>query len=168
MPPATPYAADLGDRDPLAAMHDSAERIRVLTDGWAPDAFERSYAPGKWSARLILTHLAQSEIAFGYRVRMALSVKNYTAQPFDQDVWMAHEHAMSGRDAAAAFVALSRMNELFYRTLSAADRQVPLHHPEYGALSVDWVIHQTAGHQWHHLVQLEQIGHLANVSRSAS
>jgi hypothetical protein len=60
------------------------------------------------------------------------------------------------------------MNELFYRTLSAADRQVPLQHPEYGALSVDWVIHQTAGHQLHHLVHLEQIGHLANVSRSAS
>ena len=51
----------------------------------APSDFERSYAPGKWSARQILTHLAQSEIALSYRVRMALTTPGYAAQAFDQD-----------------------------------------------------------------------------------
>ena len=119
--------------------------------------FERSYAPGKWSARQILMHLAQSELALGTRARMALSTPNYTAQPFDQDIWMNREPALSGRDALEAFVVMARMNAALFGSLSAGDRATPFAHPEYGALTVDWVIHQTAGHQIHHLKQLEQI-----------
>jgi len=123
MPPETPYSKDLGNREPLASMRETADRVRALTSRWSPDQFERSYAPGKWSARLILTHLAQAELAFGNRVRMALSVPNYGAQSFDQDAWIARESRMAGPDAVNAFTALSRMNVVLFETLSAADRQ---------------------------------------------
>jgi hypothetical protein len=29
-------------------------------------------------------------------------------------------------------------------------------HPEYGTITVDWIVHLLAGHQIHHLQQLEQ------------
>ncbi|MQA31452.1 MAG: hypothetical protein GEU82_16725 [Luteitalea sp.] len=160
MAPVTPYSAALADRDPVTAMRESAERVRVLTAAWGPENFERSYAPGKWTARQILTHLAQTELALGTRARMALSTPGYVAQPFDPDAWMLREHSLSGRDGADAFVVLNRMNAAFYGALAPADRQTPLAHPEYGALTVDWIIHQSAGHQIHHLRQLEQIGDL--------
>src|SRR5947199_14382 len=91
MAPQTPYSQDLGDREPLGAMHEAAERMRTLAAAWSPAEFERSYAPGKWSARQIFIHLAQTELAFGNRARMAIATPNYTAQPFDQDKWMAKE-----------------------------------------------------------------------------
>ena len=50
------------------------------------------------------------------------------------------------------------MNAEFFASLSPADRQTTFTHPEYGAISIDWLIHQTAGHQVHHLRQLESIG----------
>ena len=89
---------------------------------------------------------------------MALSTPNYAAQPMDQDAWVAKEEQLAGRDALDAFVAIARMNGTFFSALSAADRAATLTHPEYGALTVDWIIHQMAGHQIHHLAQLEQIG----------
>ena len=49
------------------------------------------------------------------------------------------------------------MNAAALRELSPADRELPFSHPEYGALTVDYVIHQMAGHQIHHLKQLEGI-----------
>jgi hypothetical protein len=155
MAPTTPYTGDLGDRDPLAAIRDTADRIRAMASGWAPDRFERSWAPGKWSARQILTHLAQTELALGNRARMALATAGYVAQAFDQDAWIARETSLSGPDALDTFLALARMNVLFFDGLSAADRATSLSHPEYGALTVDWIIHQMAGHQIHHLRQLE-------------
>ena len=158
MAPQTPYSKDLGAREPIAAMRETADRIRGLTAGWSGDQFERSYAPGKWSARVILTHLAQAELAFGTRVRMALSVPNYVAQSFDQDAWIARESRTSGADAANAFTALSRLNVILFESLSPADRQTTLSHPEFGALTVDWIIHHIAGHQIHHLMQFERIG----------
>jgi hypothetical protein len=155
--PATPYAGDLGDREPLAAIRDTADRIAGLARGWAPDRFERSWAPGKWSARQILTHLAQTELALGNRARMALATPGYVAQAFDQDAWIARETRLGGPEALDTFLALARMNVLFFDGLSTADRATRLSHPEYGALTIDWIIHQMAGHQVHHLRQLEGI-----------
>ena len=163
MAPQTNYSKDLGDREPIAAMRDSADRIRSLARGWSVQDFERTYAPGKWTARQILIHLAQSEIALGNRARMALTVPNYAAQAFDQDRWIEREQALGGRDALEALMALITMNRTLFETVSPADRAIGLTHPEYGALTVDWIIHMLAGHQIHHLAQLEQIGRGAGV-----
>src|SRR5262245_30687042 len=157
MAPTTPYTKYLGDRDPIASMRETSDRIRQLVSGWSRDQFERTYAPGKWSARLILTHLAETDLALGYRVRMALSQQNYVAQPFDQDAWIQKENRASGGEAVAAYYGLRQMNLALFGSLSSADRQIPITHPEYGAISVDWVIHQMAGHDINHLQQLETI-----------
>ena len=128
-----------------------------MTSGWPRERFERSYAPGKWSARQILTHLAQTELALGTRARMALTTAAYVAQVFHQDTWIVRDSRISGPEAVEAFVALARMNSLLFEGLSAVDRETPFTHPEYGSLTVDWIIHQMAGHQIHHLKQLERI-----------
>jgi hypothetical protein len=155
--PANPYGPDLGARDPIAAMGETPGKIRAVVSSWTPAQFERSYAPGKWSARLILIHLAQSELALGNRARMALTSPNYAAQPFNQDEWLKKENRLSGPEALQVFTALAAMNRSFFASLSAADRAVTLSHPEYGTLTVDWIGVQIAGHQLHHLEQFRQI-----------
>jgi DinB superfamily len=170
MPPQTPYTKDLGDREPIGAIRDSAGRYQRLLSGWTPAQFERTYAPGKWTARQILIHLAQSELALGTRARMALSTPNYEAQAFNQDRWMEIESGGSGRssgsggsrglsggEARDVLLALITMNQTFFAGLSPAELATTLSHPEYGTLTVDWILNQLAGHQIHHLAQLEQI-----------
>jgi hypothetical protein len=157
MPPTTPYTPDLEHREPIRAMRETTARIRAVAGEWSLDEFERSYAPGKWDARQILIHLAQSELALGYRVRMALTTPSYQAQTFDQDTWMVRESKTGGPDALDAFLGLAALNIALFSSLSDADRIVPLSHPEYGSLTVDWIVHQMAGHQIHHLKQLEAI-----------
>jgi DinB family protein len=152
-----PYSDDLANRDPLEALADTPVRIRALIERWTPQQYDRSYAPGKWSARQILIHLAQTEMALGARARMALCTTPYTSQAFDQNAWIARDTAISGADALNALVAMSVMNRALFASLSAADRATPFTHPEYGSISVDWLIHQMAGHQIHHLKQLEVI-----------
>jgi hypothetical protein len=156
--PQTPYSADLGSREPLSTMRETTERIRSIASGWSPAQFDRSYAPGKWTARQILVHLVQTEIALGNRARMALAIPNYTAQAFEQDAWMANEGAVTGDAALAALVAMNSVNREFFQSLTPAQRATPFSHPEYGALTVDWLIHQMAGHLQHHVQQLEQVG----------
>jgi hypothetical protein len=159
----TPYSANLGDRDPLRAIRESAERIRLLTNRWSAEDFERSYAPGKWTGRQILIHLAQTELALGNRARMALTSPNYAAQKFDQDQWVEREGSLDARTAVDALIALMTMNRRLFESLSDADRAIGLTHPEYGALTVDWIVCLLAGHQLHHLAQLEQISQGAGV-----
>ena len=165
MPPQTPYSKDLGNLEPLSAMRETTARIGALAKDWTREQFERSYAPGKWTARQILIHLAQTEIALGNRARMALSNPGYVAQPFDQDRWMEIEGSAGsdgsrgspGSDALQAVVAMNAVNRAFFESLTPGERATPFSHPEYGALTVDWLVHQMAGHLIHHLVQLETI-----------
>ena len=157
MPPTTSYSNDLGDREPLAAIRDSIERLPALATRWTPRDFERPYAPGKWTARQVVVHLAQTELALGVRARMALATPNYSAQNFDQDAWLTRETRLSGKDGVAAFAAIARMNLAFFESLSAADRETAMSHPEYGSITVDWIIYTLAGHQIHHLEQLEAL-----------
>lgn len=152
-----PYANDLAGRDPLEALGETPSRIRELARGWTAAQFERSYAAGKWSARQILVHLAQTEMALGARARMALCTPSYAAQGFDQDRWMARDASVSGAEALDALAAIGAMNRALFQSLSQADRATPFTHPEYGEITVDWLIHQMAGHQIHHLKQLEVI-----------
>jgi len=137
MPVENPYAEDLGNRAPLEALADTPERIRRLVEPWSAETFEKSYAPGKWTARQILAHLAHTEMALGVRARMALTTPAYVAQPFDQDAWVARETRVSGPEAVAAWLALSRLNAALFEGLSAADRRTAMTHPEYGTITVE-------------------------------
>lgn len=157
MTPTTPYSADLGTLDPIAAMADTLARFRTLTSRWSPEDFSKTYAPGKWTARQLLIHLAHSELALGTRARLALTTPSYVAQAFDQDGWMARESHTDEREALEAFLAVAAMNRSLFASLSMAERAIPFTHPEYGAISIDWLIHQMAGHQIHHLRQMETI-----------
>jgi hypothetical protein len=155
--PTTPYSSYLGDKDPLESIRNSVEQILTLTSDWPANRFERSYAPGKWTARQVLTHLAQIELALGTRARMALATPGYVAQSFEQDAWIALDAGLPGRAAADAFVAVAKMNLACFEGLSPAARETAFAHPEYGALTVDWIIHMLAGHQIHHIAQLQRV-----------
>lgn len=152
-----PYASDLGDREPYQALAETPQKIRTVVERWSDDQFERTYAPGKWSARKILVHLAQTELALGTRVRYALTESNYAAQPFNQDGWIPLDEHMDARTALNAYVALREMNLRMWKGLSEEMRGRTFSHPEYGQLTVGWVAHQMAGHDLHHLKHFEQI-----------
>lgn len=47
----------------------------------------RTYAPGKWSVRFLLHHLADSETVLFDRIRRALSEPRQVLWVFDQDAW---------------------------------------------------------------------------------
>ena len=157
MAAANPYGTDLGTRPPLEALAETPFQIRELVSGWSESDFERTYAPGKWSARKVLIHLAQSELALTTRARFALSEDGYVAQAFSQDDWMAIDDKASARTALDAYIALRQFNLAMWRALTPAQLERPFRHPEYGDLTVEWIMAQMAGHDIHHLRQFELI-----------
>ena len=154
---ANPYAADLENRDPYAALAETPERIRALVKGWSDAMFERSYAAGKWSARKLLAHLAQTEVVLGTRARYALTTPGYQAQSFDQDVWMPFDERIDARTALEVYTSVRRMNLSMWRGLSDEQKNRPFYHPDFGELNVAWIAAQMAGHDIHHLRQFQEI-----------
>jgi hypothetical protein len=151
-----PYAEPLGALDPIKGLSETPKKIKALTSKWTARQWNKSYAPGKWTARQIAVHLAQTELALTTRVRFAASAPGYVAQAFDQDAWIALDHS-DGPTAVDAYVALRRFNLAMFKGMSPKLRKQPFTHPEYGELTPDWVAAQLAGHELHHLRQLKAI-----------
>jgi hypothetical protein len=105
-----PYAQLLGDRDPLEVLAQTQERIPAIAQTLGPEGLKRSYAPGKWTAAQVLSHLADAEIAFGFRVRQILSEPELAIQTFDENRWARRYDHMDGLEAAHTFQALRAWN----------------------------------------------------------
>jgi hypothetical protein len=154
-----PYASLLGNRDALQAAAETPGRLSDLAKKIGQNRMERSYAPGKWSARVILCHLADCEVTFAFRFRQALAEPNHVIQPFDQDAWARSysSSSLSGAAAIDAFSALRRWNLTLLNNLPQATLSKPVTHPERGPMTFKVLVETMAGHDLNHLRQLEMI-----------
>src|SRR5205085_3765910 len=79
----------LGDRDPLAVMSQLAQELKKSIGRLPADELRRPEAPGKWSMHDVVAHLADTEVVFGWRLRMVIAQDRPTITGFDQDAWSA-------------------------------------------------------------------------------
>jgi hypothetical protein len=152
-----PYASYLGGRDPLEVIQATPARIESLIRGRSEGTLTDIPAPGKWSIRDILCHLADCEIVFAFRLRQALAEDRHVIQPFDQDGWAA---TYGGNDTVQAFSVFSvvrQWNVALIQGMSAAHLARTLNHPERGDMTVKVVVDTMAGHDINHLGQIERI-----------
>ena len=152
-----PYAPHLGDRDPVSVVRSTAARLRSLVDALPPDVLETPPAPGKWSVRDILCHLADTELAFAFRLRQALAEPHHVIQPFDQEKWAVSYPSVPASAALDAFAAVRVWNVLLLETVPPAALAKPVTHPERGQMTFGVLIETMAGHDLNHLRRLEAL-----------
>jgi len=152
-----PYGADLGSRDPVQSLAETPARIDALVRGFSSADFERTYAPGKWTARQILVHLTQTELMIEPRIRLALTAKGYTVQPFEQDDLLALEPGGSAIVALDAYLAVRRFSLPLFTSLTPAQLAVRCGHPQHGEIDLRWILVMLAGHELRHLGQLQSL-----------
>ena len=152
-----PYAQFLGEREPLEVLADTQRRILEIAERLGPRGLQLTYAPGKWTAAQVLAHLADAEMAFGFRVRQIVSDPQLPIQPFDETRWSRDYAALNGLEAARTFHALRAWNLALFRLFSPDDLAQEATHPVRGPESAGTVIRIIAGHTLNHLAQLETI-----------
>lgn len=154
-----PYAANLANRNAREVIAETPQVLRSFLHQLLPDGLERSYAPGKWTARMVLCHLADCEIAFSFRLRQALAESNHMIQPFDQDSWAKpyRDSSLTAQTAVDVFSALRGWNLALLAAVPAESYSKPVRHPERGEMKFETIVETMAGHDLHHCRQLEQI-----------
>lgn len=163
-----PYASQLGGLDPLEVIAGTPAKLLGLMTAIGQERAEKPRAPGKWSAREIVSHLADCEIAFAFRLRQTLAEDHHVMQPFDQDAWAKRYRAHSVEGALATFSALRDWNLELVRSLSAADRAKAASHPERGDMTFETILETMGGHDRNHLKQIEEIAAEATAHHSAT
>jgi hypothetical protein len=156
-----PYPSFLKDQDPIPVLTTTTGRLQTLTAGITGAQINTPPAPRKWSICNIVTHLADCEIVFSFRLRQTLAPgldqPHAIIQPFDQDAWAKRYEAYQLDPALALFQAARNWNLLFLTTVSQDDRHRRTTHPERGTMPFWTIIETMAGHDINHLQQIERL-----------
>src|SRR5262245_27556139 len=152
-----PYAVHLEGRDPRDVIASTSERLRQLAERIGPARITASPAPGKWSARDILCHLADCEIVFAFRLRQALAEDHHVIQPFDQNLWAKVYGGGDANAALATFAAVRAWNVALLKNVTPEQLRKGVTHPERGEMPFDVIVETMGGHDLNHMKQLERI-----------
>ncbi|HMC55148.1 MAG TPA: DinB family protein [Gemmatimonadaceae bacterium] len=123
-----------------------------------PAQLDRTYGPGKWSVRIILNHLSDSEVVFHYRLKRVLSEPKQVIWATAQDDWArALDYTTAPLELAQVVYTANRDAVLHLaRTYYDRSREIPFVHSEMGLRSLADEFEKVAWHNKKHLEQIER------------
>src|SRR5262249_48697494 len=157
----------LGDRNPTDVLRETPDAVRRTIAGLSEAQLSQPEAPGKWSLRHVVRHLADSEIVWGWRLRLVLAQDRPPLTGYDQDLWstrLRYDQA-DVKNALDEFAAIRRTHLVLLDSASPADLRRVGVHAERGEESVGHMLRLYAGHDLLHLNQLARIRQAVEASR---
>ena len=141
----------------LQDLRDTHDRTLACFDLSGPD-LDKSYAPGKWTVRQLLHHLADAETVLYDRIRRIISEPRQVIWAFDQDGWAANLDYTSLPLALnkAVFSSIRQMVVELTMRHYEKDGDKTFVHSETGVRSLRDEMEKIAWHNAHHLAQIEQ------------
>lgn len=152
-----PYAKFLDGRPLETILASTCSTLSDLIEKIGPEKATVPPAPDKWSATEIVCHLADCEIAFGFRLRQTLAEDDHVIQPFDQEKWAVIYPGIATAPALAAFDALRKWNLFLIREALPEHAGRTVTHPERGTMTFATIVETMAGHDLNHLAQIERL-----------
>ena len=116
----------------------------------------RCYAPGKWSVRFILHHLADAETVLFDRIRRILGEPRGVLWAFDQDGWAKGlDYATRPLELSRRLYESTREGVIYYaRTNYTKNGGLEFVHSQTGVRTLKDEIDKVSWHNAHHLAQI--------------
>ncbi len=149
----------VADGDALRMLAGAPAKLARLLKGVSPAKARKRPAPGKWSIAEIVSHIADTELVGGYRIRAILGAPGTQIIGFDQDVWVTALH-YDQRQLGKSFEqyrALREVNVALLKTLTPQQWKHHGIHSERGPETVETIARMFAGHDLNHFQQIERI-----------
>ena len=149
----------LGSQDPMAVLRDTPAALGRAAAGLTPAQLRTPEARGKWSIAQVLRHLADSEVVWGWRMRLILAQDRPTLTGYDQDLWAERLHYADAdpSESLETFGVLRRDNLRLLDRATPEDLQRVGVHSERGEESAGHLRRLYAGHDLLHVNQIERI-----------
>ncbi len=162
----------LGAREPLRVLRATPGRLERLASSAPHQDLLVRPAPGKWSTVEILAHLADAELAFGWRVRSMVATSGVALAWWDEQAW-SEKCAYARSDPR---MSLQMFRALRENTLALLKRLAPQVwqqafgvHEKRGRQTVSDFLQMEAAHDLNHILQIRRaLALAADRRRSAS
>ena len=149
----------LGSHKPIDVLRETPTAAARTVATMTPEQLKTREGPGKWSIAQVLRHLADTDVVWGWRMRLILAQDRPTITGFDQDLWadcLDYANA-DANESLEVFAVLRRDNLRLINRATPADLERVGVHAERGEESAGYLIRLYAGHDLLHLAQIERI-----------
>jgi hypothetical protein len=135
------------------------ELLAVVLTGVYGDETDFTTAPGKWSIRQIIAHLADSELVGAQRFRQVIAEENPKLGAFDQDAWARNlDYARKQpKQSLDSFRRVRAENYELLKSLPESAFERTGTHVERGPLSLRQLLDIYADHAESHARQMQAI-----------
>jgi len=143
----------------LRVQQSTPKKLALLTKRLDRKRLTKRPAADKWSVAEILAHLADSELAIGWRLRVMLTSNGASIQGYDQDTW-ASTFKYGSRDPKVSLETFRMLRENNVALLKTVPKNLLENyyvHSERGKETVTHFTNMVAGHDLNHLQQIEKI-----------
>ncbi|HKP47446.1 MAG TPA: DinB family protein [Pyrinomonadaceae bacterium] len=124
----------------------------------------RTYAPGKWSVRFLMHHLADAETVLADRIKRTISERRQVLWAFDQDAWATGlDYSQTPLDLSRRIYEATRAG-IIHLAVQHYERSGDLEfiHSETGVRTLRDEFDKVADHNDHHLAQIETALSISN------
>jgi hypothetical protein len=141
----------------IARYKDGYGEVAAALDGVSDKELDARPAPGKWSARDIVHHLADSEMTSAIRLRLLVAEDRAAIQSYDQNQFAARLHYDRPiAHSLLAFQAARLSTGELLDVMTDADFAKEGTHPEHGRYSVERWLEIYAEHAHTHADQIRR------------
>jgi hypothetical protein len=135
------------------------ELLATLLTGVHGEEEDFLTAPGKWSIRQIVAHLADSELVAAHRFRQVIAEEDPTLIAFNQEAWAARlDYARrKPKQSLETFRRLRAENYELLKELPATAFERAGNHNERGRLTLGQMLEGFANHAESHARQVQSI-----------
>ena len=156
--PAAPVTPEM--RAPaIATIADLPRQMRAAIAGLSDPQLDTAYRPGGWTVRQLVHHVADSHMNAYIRFKLTLTEDTPPLKPYDEQLWAELVDGKSG-DPSVSLGILDGVHHRLHRlltTLDPADFARTAHHPQHGAVTLDWLLQLYAWHGRHHVGHIEVV-----------
>lgn len=141
----------------IARYKDGYREVASALEGATDRELDARPAPGKWSAREIVHHLADSEMTSAVRLRLLVAEENASIRPYDENTFAMRLHYDRPiAHSLLAFQAARLATGALLDAMTDADFAKTGTHPEHGRYGVERWLEIYAAHAHNHADQIRR------------
>jgi len=135
------------------------ELLAVVLTGVFGEEEDFAPAPGKWTVRQIVAHLADAEMVGAHRLRQVIAEDNPTLIAYNQDAWTANLDytRRKPKQSLETFRRIRAENYELLKGLPESAFERAGNHSENGRMTLGQLLEGYAGHAESHARQLQEI-----------
>jgi hypothetical protein len=151
-----PRLSDGERRERIDQIEETPARLRSAVADLTPEQLDTPYRPGGWTVRQLVHHVPDSHLQAYVRFKLALTEPEPAIKTYQEALWaeLPDTASVPPEVSLALLENLHRRWVSLLRSLSAADFDKTLLHPDHGVINLSQLLCMYAWHGRHHVAHV--------------